>query len=99
MSALSSDAPSRHSHATPAPRRVRALLYLADHPGASNREVGAAVGVADDGQVSRILRRLLDLGLAVNHNGGKDSGGPNAWQLTLAGVHAADEAARSSIKA
>jgi hypothetical protein len=49
--------------------------------------------------VSRILRRLLDLGLAVNHNGGKDPGGPNAWQLTLAGVHAADAAARSSIKA
>jgi predicted transcriptional regulator len=99
MSALSSEAPSRHSRATPAPRRVRALLYLADHAGASNREVGAAVGVADDGQVSRILRRLLDLGLAVNHNGGKDPGGPNAWHLTPAGMRAATAAARSSVKA
>lgn len=85
--------PHGHGHLQPAPRRVRALLYMAEHPGASNREVAAAVGVSDEGHASRILRRLLDLGLVVNHNGGIGPGGPNAWHLTPAGMRLADAAA------
>jgi predicted transcriptional regulator len=85
--------PDAHSSPQLAPRRTRALLYIAEHPGASNREVAAGAGMGDEGQVSRVLRRLLDLGLAVNHNGAADRGGPNAWHLTADGLRAVADAA------
>jgi AcrR family transcriptional regulator len=51
----------------------------------SNRVVGESAGVADPGQISKLLRRLERLGLVVNTGGGHLSGEPNAWELTQLG--------------
>ncbi len=53
--------------------------------GPSNREVAERAGVTDPGQISKLLRRLEGLGLAVNTGGGHQSGEPNAWKLTPLG--------------
>jgi AcrR family transcriptional regulator len=63
-------------------RTVRVLLAVAEHPQASSREVADASGVADQGQMSKLLWRLEHLGLIANgvHRPGR--GEPNAWVLT-----------------
>jgi AcrR family transcriptional regulator len=66
-------------------RTVRVLLSIAASPGASNREVGAAAGVDDQGQISKLLSRLERLGLIENSGGGQARGAPNAWTLTRQG--------------
>jgi AcrR family transcriptional regulator len=67
-------------------RTVRVLLAIAAAPGASNRQVGDAAGIADQGQTSKLLQRLLHLGLILNAGAGEvGRGGPNAWRLTLRG--------------
>jgi len=66
-------------------RTVRVLLAIAEHPGASSREVADASGISDQGQMSKLLWRLEHLGLvdtAVRHHG---RGEPNAWSLTPKG--------------
>jgi DNA-binding PadR family transcriptional regulator len=50
----------------------------------NSRAVGDAAGISDQGQISKLLRRLEHLGLianAVEHPGR----GPNAWSLTPRG--------------
>jgi AcrR family transcriptional regulator len=74
-------------------RTVRVLATIAAQPGASNRGVGEAAGVADQGQMSKLLRRLERSGLIENHGEGQAKGEPNAWQLTPHGhgvLHALD---------
>jgi AcrR family transcriptional regulator len=66
-------------------RTARVLQYIAERPFASNRMVGDHAGVADPGQISKLLRRLERLGLTVNTGGGHQSGEPNAWELTPLG--------------
>ncbi len=66
-------------------RTARVLECIAEQPGTSNREVAESAGVTDPGQISKLLRRLEGLGLAVNTGGGHQSGEPNAWQLTPLG--------------
>jgi AcrR family transcriptional regulator len=66
-------------------RTLRALSVLAEHPGASNRAVAEQAGVADQGQVSKLLMRLANLGLIENNGNGHTKGGPNAWHLTPRG--------------
>ena len=66
-------------------RTARVLQCIAEQPGASNRAVAERAGVTDMGQISKLLRRLERLGLAMNTGGGHQSGGPNAWQLTQLG--------------
>ena len=68
-----------------APRRTRALLHIAAHPDASNREVAAGIGIGSEAQVSRLLVRMQDLGLVLNRARAHNHGGPNAWQLTADG--------------
>ena len=69
------------------PRAHRArecVLYLSEHPGASNRQIARGVGIAGDTQISTILSRLRKAGVLS-----KDSakpGGPNAWKLTAHGL-------------
>jgi AcrR family transcriptional regulator len=63
-------------------RTVRVLMTIAATPGASNRQVAAAAGISDQGQVSKLLARLLQLGLARNDGIGAAKGAPNAWFLT-----------------
>ncbi len=67
-------------------RTLRVLGAVAAHPGSSNRELGVAAGVDDQGQISRLLGRLSKLGLIENEGVGYPRGGPNAWVLTAKGV-------------
>ena len=66
-------------------RTALVLQCIAERPLASNRLVASSAGVADPGQISKLLRRLERLGLAVNTGGGHQSGEPNAWKLTALG--------------
>jgi AcrR family transcriptional regulator len=70
-------------------RTVRVLVAIAAlgargvNP--SNREVSDAAGVADQGQISKLLVRLERLGLIANVGEGHSRGEPNAWRLTAKG--------------
>jgi DNA-binding MarR family transcriptional regulator len=66
-------------------RTVRVLVAVAQHPGASNRQVAEVSGVADQGQISKLLLRLHNLGLIENTGQGPARGEPNAWRLTAKG--------------
>lgn len=63
-------------------RTVRVLTAIAAHPGSSNRLVADAAEVTDQGQMSKLLARLHDIGLIQNTGGGAIKGEPNAWTLT-----------------
>lgn len=63
-------------------RTVRVLLAVAASPGESNRALGEAAGIGDQGQISKLLSRLQKLGLIVNAETGSQRGAPNAWTLT-----------------
>jgi AcrR family transcriptional regulator len=66
-------------------RTVRVLMAIAAHPGSSNRIVATAAEVTDQGQMSKLLARLQQLGLIENAAGGSTRGEPNAWTLTEKG--------------
>jgi len=66
-------------------RTARVLAAMGARPGASNREIGDAAGIADQGQISKLLRRLERSGLASNSGEGHSRGEPNAWTLTQRG--------------
>jgi AcrR family transcriptional regulator len=66
-------------------RTARVLAVVGAQPGASNRAIGDAAGVADQGQISKLLRRLANHGLVENHGQGHADGEPNAWTLTARG--------------
>jgi AcrR family transcriptional regulator len=82
-------------------RTARVLAGIAEHPGASNRMAGEYAGVADPGQISKLLARLERVGLLANTGEGHAKGEPNAWRLTSQGeqvvrsirVHAPQEQA------
>jgi DNA-binding MarR family transcriptional regulator len=65
---------------------LRVLAAIAAAPGASNRTVAQAAGVADQGQISKLLARLEGLGLICNRSVGHLKGEPNAWELTARGM-------------
>jgi AcrR family transcriptional regulator len=67
-------------------RTLRVLSAIASQPGASNRQVGEAAGVHDQGQISKLLARLERLGLIHNAGQGQPRGEPNAWGLTTRGT-------------
>jgi AcrR family transcriptional regulator/DNA-binding MarR family transcriptional regulator len=67
-------------------RTVRVLVVIAEHPGASNREIAERSGVADQGQISKLLSRLARLELVENTGDGQEKGGSNAWHLTPRGA-------------
>jgi AcrR family transcriptional regulator len=66
-------------------RTARVLEGVQKHPGGSNRQIADSAGIADPGQISKLLRRLEGLDLTVNTGGGHLSGEPNAWKLTPLG--------------
>src|SRR3984957_8189647 len=66
-------------------RTARVLEGIAGNAGLSNRQVADCAGIADQGQVSKLLARLQRLGLLANHGNGHIKGEPNAWQLTARG--------------
>jgi AcrR family transcriptional regulator len=51
----------------------------------SNREVGAHSGIADQGQISKLLSRLANAGL-VENMASRERGERNAWRLTAKGA-------------
>ncbi len=67
-------------------RTVRVLVVIGAHPGASNREIAEDSGIADQGQISKLLMRLQRLQLIENTGRGHPKGAPNAWHLTERGV-------------
>jgi hypothetical protein len=72
-----------------ATRRTRLVLRaIASAPGSSNREVAQAAGLADEGQTSKLLRRLAERGLIENVGSGQAGGRSNAWLLTSRGERA-----------
>ena len=66
-------------------RTARVLEGIAEHPGLSNRQAGERAGIADAGQVSRLLARLERLGLLANRGPGRVKGEPNAWVVDCEG--------------
>lgn len=65
----------------PRARRARGcLLYVAQHPGASNRQIATSVGVTSHTQISGLLGRLARMGLIDKQAG--QPGRPNAWSAT-----------------
>jgi AcrR family transcriptional regulator len=66
-------------------RTARVLQTAAQHPGVSNRLLGEGAGIADQGQVSKLLARLQRLGLMENTGEGQARGERNAWTLTQLG--------------
>jgi AcrR family transcriptional regulator len=72
-------------------RTARVLATIASEPGSSNRYVADSSGIADEGQTSRLLRRLQGCGLIENRGKGHTRGEANAWALTQRGeaIHAA----------
>jgi AcrR family transcriptional regulator len=66
-------------------RTARVLECVAEHPGANNRAIAGYAGIADQGQVSKLLARLERVGLLANAGEGRLKGEPNAWTLTAKG--------------
>ncbi len=66
-------------------RTMRVLMAVAEQPGSSNRMVGQAAGIGDQGQASKLLARLHKLDLIENQGGDPARGEPNAWTLTATG--------------
>jgi AcrR family transcriptional regulator/DNA-binding MarR family transcriptional regulator len=66
-------------------RTARVLDTIASKPGASNRHIADTSGIADEGQMSRLLRRLENCELIENQGEGHAKGEPNAWTLTERG--------------
>jgi AcrR family transcriptional regulator len=66
-------------------RTVRVLMVIAQHPGASNREIAEGSGIVDQGQISKLLGRLARLELIENRGEGQEKGAANAWHLTPRG--------------
>lgn len=62
-------------------RRARAcVLYVAEHPGASNQKIATGIGIRHLGQASTLLARLEGLEVLTKRAGG--AGRPNAWTLS-----------------
>jgi DNA-binding MarR family transcriptional regulator len=69
----------------PTYRTLWVLTAIERYPGASNREVARAAGVFDNGQISKLLKRLEGLGLIENTGECAARGKSNAWRLTAKG--------------
>jgi AcrR family transcriptional regulator len=65
-------------------RTACVLEAVAAEPGMSNRGVGNAAGIPDQGQLSKLLARLQGLGL-IENTAPLRRGAANAWKLTPEG--------------
>lgn len=85
---LLADVPMRLTY-----RTVRVLEVVCEQggrgSGPSNRLVAELAGIADQGQISKLLARLERLGLLANTGEGHSRGEQNAWRLTPVGVRVA----------
>src|ERR1035441_10193388 len=64
---------------------IAAIAAIAARPGLSNRQIGQRAGIADQGQISRLLSRLALLHLIENTGQARRKGSANAWRLTHRG--------------
>jgi hypothetical protein len=65
---------------------LAAIGELSESHPPSNREVAERAGITDQGQISKLLRRLEGHSLIENTGVGHSKGGANAWGLTVQGV-------------
>jgi AcrR family transcriptional regulator len=69
----------------PRAHRARACLYyVAQHPGASNRQVADGIGITRHDQISRLLTRLAQKELLTKQR--QAPGHSNAWTVTHCGA-------------
>lgn len=83
-------------------RVLTATAQLAkDGSGASNRQIGEHAGISDQGQISKLLRRLQTHGLIVNtaDEMAGARGEANSWKLTSAGTRLVDGIATEALQA
>jgi hypothetical protein len=73
------------------------LSAIGASAGLSNREIAEAAGLSDEGQTSKLLRRLERRGLVQNFGLGQTHGGANAWQLTPYGERVLDATRHSLV--
>ncbi len=66
-------------------RTARVLAAIAAAPASSNFEISVGAGIKDQGQISKLLARLAQLGLVENTAPGRSMGTANAWRLTPSG--------------
>jgi DNA-binding MarR family transcriptional regulator len=66
-------------------RTARVLSSIAASPGSSSKQIAAAAGISDEGQASKLLRRLKRYGLVEDSRIGPAKGLPRAWSLTERG--------------
>jgi AcrR family transcriptional regulator len=66
-------------------RTMRVLAAIGSRPGLSNVEVSEKAGIGDQGQISKLLKRLRAIGLVENTGGGQELGAANEWRLTNEG--------------
>lgn len=66
-------------------RTALVLSVIREHPGSSNQAVGRRAGIADQGQISKLLNRLARNELIENRRRGQRYSVPNAWHLTAHG--------------
>ena len=78
-------------------RTTRVLNAIGDSPGLSNRDIAEAAGLTDEGQTSRLLRRLEQRDLVQNVGVGHAYGGANAWLLTAYGERVLDATRHSLV--
>jgi AcrR family transcriptional regulator len=67
-------------HHARASRARACVLYVAEHPGASNQTIATGIGIRHLGQASTLLARLEELEVLTKRAGG--AGRPNAWTLS-----------------
>jgi AcrR family transcriptional regulator len=63
-------------------RTMRVISTIGSRPGLSNIQVAEAAGIGDQGQISKLLKRLQGIGLVQNSGGGQELGTANEWRLT-----------------
>jgi AcrR family transcriptional regulator len=78
-------------------RTCLVLAAIESDPGLSNKQLAAAAGIIDQGQISKLLGRLKRLGLIENTGGGQTTGQANAWRLTPKGFALQRELSRSHV--
>jgi AcrR family transcriptional regulator/DNA-binding MarR family transcriptional regulator len=66
-------------------RTMRVLAAIGSRPGLSNVEVAEHSGIVDQGQISKLLKRLQAVGLVQNAGDGPEPWNTNAWRLTEEG--------------
>jgi DNA-binding MarR family transcriptional regulator len=66
-------------------RTMRVLAALAAQPGLNNTQTRQHAGIKDNGQISKLLRRLARVGLVANRGDGAAVGASNEWHLTPMG--------------